>query len=296
MSSPNPAQYFTYDEDAYGRFLDDRPFKDDPRWFTSVYVTPRALLTMMNHSLTTTKEIMGFLFGRAEGHSFYVTDAFPFAVQGCETRVNATAEVLSEFFAAREERKTTGRLEMGCGWYHSHPGLKPFLSEIDVKTQRNNQTGYGAFCALVIDPINTASSGKVQLGGYITLPYDERTIDSREADDAVLRDPVKMEKYGSAADRYYELEIRYFKTAMDTKVLSDVITRSYGQAIACSPLDLNASYVGKRVEEAGAMFRKMGSPDAQPGTVESALKLMQRVNEDRRTGVWIEKMKRAAFG
>jgi proteasome lid subunit RPN8/RPN11 len=135
---------------------------------------------MMNHSLTTTKEIMGFLFGGGEGHSFYVTDAFPFAVQGCETFVNATTKVLSEFFAAGKERKTTVPLEMGCGWYHFHPGLKQFLSEIDVKTQQNNQTAYGAFCALVIDRINTASSGKVQLGGYITLPRDEHTIDSRE--------------------------------------------------------------------------------------------------------------------
>lgn len=56
------------------------------------------------------------------------------------------------------------------GWYHSHPGYRPWLSGIDVSTQRLYQQHQEPFLAVVIDPIRTSVSGKVDIGAFRTLP------------------------------------------------------------------------------------------------------------------------------
>lgn len=287
-------EYFTHDEDKYNEFLADGPFVKDLRWFTTTYVTPRALLTMMKHSLKgcepKPREIMGFLSGHADGHTFFITDAVPFAVEGTETRVGVTDECMGDLIEHNDCMKRLGRNEPSCGWYHSHPGLFCFFSEIDVRSHRLCQIAYRAFTGLVIDPINTTSSGKVNLGSYITFP-ENREIDSIEATNRIPRDVLL--KYGTAANKYYELEIKYFTTELDRKVLSDITARSYGQAIACSPLQLNANYVASRVQEAA---EKLTNDDGSIHVVDQAAKVLKRVNEARRTGIWVEMMKRAAFG
>ena len=55
--------------------------------------------------------------------------------------------------------------ERVLGWYHSHPGYMPYLSGIDVQTQRSMQT-VGPLLAIVVDPINTDLSGKVNIGAF----------------------------------------------------------------------------------------------------------------------------------
>jgi COP9 signalosome complex subunit 5 len=163
------------------------------------------------------------------------------------------------------------------------------MSEIDVRTQRLNQSGYHSFVALVIDPNNTVTSGKVQLGAYRTFPEDPKRDLEPVSPDLIL-------KYGSAAHKYYELDIVYFKSPVDTAVLSDITTRSYGQAISCSPLQLNAEYVGRKVREVADGIAKLGTAQERPNELETLIKTVQRVNEDRRTGLWVERMTRAAFG
>ena len=287
-------EYFTCDADQYDEFLKSGPFRTDLRWFKTTYVTPRALLTMMKHSLNgcepKPREIMGFLSGHAVGNAFLITDAIPFAVEGTETRVGATDECMGDLFEHIDCMKALGRMEPSCGWYHSHPGLYCFFSEIDVRTHRLCQLGYGAFTGLVIDPINTTSSGKVNLGSYVTFPENPE-IDRPEALEKIPRDVLL--KYGTAANKYYELEIKYFATNLDRKVLTDITTRSYGQAIACSPLQLNASYVASRVKEAAERLENDNGTSHHLGEV---AKIVSRVNEARRTGIWVERMKRAAFG
>lgn len=294
-TQPTEAEFFVHDEDAYDKFLADGVFRKDLRHFQTTYVTPRALLCMMKHAIKgcdpRPREILGFLSGRAVGKSFFITDAIPFAVEGTETRVGATDECMCELIEHNDCMKRVGRMEPNCGWYHSHPGLWCFFSEIDVRTHRQNQMGYGAFTGLVIDPINTISSGKINLGSYVTFP-ESPEIDSVEATESIP--PDVLMKYGIAANKYYELDLKYFKSEIDTKVLTDITTRSYGQAIACSPLQLNASYVASQVKAAAdTMNRDDGT---KKHVIDQALKTIKRVNEARKSGIWIEKMKRAAFG
>ena len=63
-----------------------------------------------------------------------------------------------------------GRLENAIGWYHSHPGYGCWLSGIDVSTQMMNQSFQEPFVAIVVDPVRTISSGKVNLGAFRTYP------------------------------------------------------------------------------------------------------------------------------
>jgi COP9 signalosome complex subunit 5 len=290
MSGPTTRQFFEFNGDAYSVFQGEVRGIQDLNFFKRVYVSPRALLSMLKHSLTTSCEIMGILSGQGtRDGSFYITNAVPFNVQGTETRVGATDEAWGDWFAYTSACQELGHEEIAAGWYHSHPGLLPYLSEIDVRTQRMNQEAYHAFVALVIDPKNTVSDGKLQLGGYRTYPEDGKRDSEPVSTDLVL-------KYGTAAHKYYELDISYFKSRLDTAVLSDITTRSYGQAISCSPLQLNAEYIGGKVKEVADGLAKLGTSQERPNELDTLIKTIQRVNEDRRTGLWVERMKRAAFG
>jgi COP9 signalosome complex subunit 5 len=290
MTGPTTQQFFQFDGDAYNIFQGEVRDIKNLNFFQRVYVSPRALLSMLKHSLTTSCEIMGILAGQAtRDGNFYVTNAVPFAVEGTETRVGATDDCWGDWFAYTECCQQFHHPEVAAGWYHSHPGLLPYMSEIDVRTHRMNQQMNHAFVALVIDPKNTVSDGKLQLGGYRTYPEDPKRDSEPVSNDLVL-------KYGTAAHKYYELDIIYFKSPLDTAVLSDITTRSYGQAISCSPLQLNAEYIGGKVKEVADGLAKLGTSQERPTELETLTKTIQRVNEDRRTGLWVERMKRAAFG
>lgn len=295
MEKISAYEYFSFDGDAYSEWLATGPFLTNTRHFTKCYVNPLALLKMLKHSIkgcegAKPKEILGFLFGKSYGTNFLVNDTIPFAVEGTETRVVASDEYMGKLFEQLDINETYfGRPEKSCGWYHSHPGLECFFSEIDVRTHRNNQIGYKAFVGLVIDPINTTSSGKVHLGCYVTLPEEKGENDKEVPLDLLL-------KYGSAAYKYYELELNYFKTDVDSKVLSDIIKRSYGQSVSCSPLRLNANYLAKNINDVKTSFQKLDTKKVLPGDVDRMKTLSHKINEDRKTGIWIEKMKRTVFG
>jgi COP9 signalosome complex subunit 5 len=290
LPTPTPQEIFTYDSDAYSAFLDSCRTNPDLNFFQRAYVCPRALLAMVKHSLTTNCEIMGILSGQATSNRlFLITNAVPFNVIGTETRVGATDDCWVDWFDYKGVVGALGHDESSCGWYHSHPSYMPYMSEIDVATHRQNQAAYHAYVALVVDPISTVVTGKVQLGAYITYPPDSKR-------DSEVPPPDLIQKYGSAAYKYYELELMYYRTPLDTVVLSDIITKSYGQAISCSPLRLNANFVGEKVMEAGLKLKRLATADERPEDLDSLVKTVQRINNDRKTGLWVERMKRAAFG
>ncbi len=85
---------------------------------------------------------MGLLLGRPDistnGETIIVTDAFPLAVEGTETRV-VTDDATMPMIQLSETLEKT-RTEYICGWYHSHPfdvdvNSHCFLSATDVSTQ-----------------------------------------------------------------------------------------------------------------------------------------------------------------
>lgn len=138
------------------------------KYFKKCRVSLLALIRMLQHAKKGGRiEIMGYFSGRIEGNTYIVLDAFPLPVEGTETRVNAGRE--AEEYTARldELSEQMGKKERVLGWYHSHPGYSPYLSGTDCQTQRNMQM-MGPMLAIVIDPINTDLSGKVNIGAFRT--------------------------------------------------------------------------------------------------------------------------------
>ena len=64
------------------------------------------------------------------------------------------------------------RPEYLVGWYHSHPGYGCWLSGIDVKTQQMKQMVEDPALAIVVDPKQTMSAGKVEIGVFRTYTDD----------------------------------------------------------------------------------------------------------------------------
>lgn len=69
-----------------------------------------------------------------------------------------------------ENSKAVGRHENVIGWYHSHPGYGCWMSGIDCATQGTNQRYTEPFLAVVVDPIRTCSTGRVEIGAFRTYP------------------------------------------------------------------------------------------------------------------------------
>lgn len=88
---------------------------------------------------------------------------------GTETRVNPGADC--EVYQANiiDQLEKLGRIENRRGWYHSHPEYGCWLSGIDVGTQTLMQT-FDPQLAIVIDPIRTMASGKIEIGSFRTYP------------------------------------------------------------------------------------------------------------------------------
>ena len=100
-----------------------------------------------------------------------------------------------------EASRASGRREDVIGWYHSHPGYGPWLSGIDVMTQKTNQM-QGPFVAVVVDPVATVSAGRVSIGAFRTYPEGYRPEKQARGIAGSAAVPVsKMEDYGVHADQ-----------------------------------------------------------------------------------------------
>lgn len=105
---------------------------------------------MMNHSLTTKKEVMGYLSGHFKDHSYLITDAVALPVEGTETRVTSDDAALYKAIEHYDDMNRFGRQEYDTGWYHSHPWLWCYFSNIDVQNHRHNSQGrLGVFLLLI---------------------------------------------------------------------------------------------------------------------------------------------------
>jgi len=80
-------------------------------------------------------EVMGLMQGKVINDTFYIMDAFGLPVEGTETRVNAGADANEYMCSHIDACEKVDRPENICGWYHSHPGYRCWLSGIDVGTQ-----------------------------------------------------------------------------------------------------------------------------------------------------------------
>ncbi|KAJ9517658.1 hypothetical protein QJQ45_025133 [Haematococcus lacustris] len=184
--------------------------------------------------------VMGILQGKIQGDTFIVIDTFALPVEGTETRVNAQAEAY-EFMAVH-------RLENAVGWYHSHPGYGCWLSGIDCATQMLNQQFQEPFLAVVVDPVRTMASGKVEIGAFRTYPEGYKPPDEGPSEYQTI--PLsKIEDFGVHAKQYYSLDITYFKSSADTQLLDLLWNKYWVSTLSASPLLNNREFAAGQISD-----------------------------------------------
>merc|ERR1711916_72153 len=159
-----------------------------------------------------------------EGDTMIVMDSFALPVEGTETRVNAAAEAAGYMIQYLEACEKTNKEEPGLGWYHSHPGYGCWLSAIEV------------------DPVRTIAQGKVQLGAFRTYPDDYKPADSAGTSwQSVPMDKVK--DFGVHANRYYQMEVSYFKSTLDSNLLELLWSKYWVNTLSANPLNATKGYM-----------------------------------------------------
>jgi len=240
---------YDYDNDKYQRFLATKPWTKDPNHFKRVKISAIALLKMVMHARSGGQlEVMGLMMGKVDGDTMIVMDSFALPVEGTETRVNAQTEGYEYMVEYLSLIKDVGRQENALGWYHSHPGYGCWLSGIDVSTQMLNQQFQEPWLAIVIDPVRTISSGKVELGAFRTYPEGYKA--DNDAPSEYQSIPIsKIEDFGVHCKQYYPLEVSYFKSSLDSQLLDLLWNKYWVNTLSSNPLYTNRDYTGGQISD-----------------------------------------------
>lgn len=242
-------EIFKYSHQQQQDILTAKPWEKDPHYFKYIRVSALALLKMVMHSRSGGNlEVMGMLLGKVDGNTMNVMDSFALPVEGTETRVNAQAQAYEYMAAYMETAKMVNRLENVIGWYHSHPGYGCWLSGIDVNTQMLNQQFQEPFVAIVVDPVRTISAGKVNLGAFRTYPKGYKPPDEPPSEYQSI--PLsKIEDFGVHCKQYYSLEVSYFKSSLDSKLLESLWNKYWMNTLSSSTLLTNAEYTTRQISD-----------------------------------------------
>lgn len=247
---------YEYDAAFQRKIQNERPWKKDPHYFKRVRISSIALTRMAIHARSGGSiEVMGVMTGKILDNEFVVMDAYPLPVEGTETRVNAQAEGYEHMVQYLQSLQRVGRNENIVGWYHSHPGYGCWLSGIDVNTQAQNQSFQDPYLAIVVDPNRTIAAGKVDIGAFRTYPEDYKPTghSGQEYQSIPLH---KSEDFGAHASRYYPLDISYFKSSMDEKLLELLWNKYWASTLSQSPLITNAQYNTEQIQDLATKIEK----------------------------------------
>ncbi|KAH0480439.1 MAG: hypothetical protein KVP17_001568 [Porospora cf. gigantea B] len=171
-------------------------------------------------------EVMGLMVGTIIKGAFVVQDATRLPVQGTETRVNAGDQANAHIVKYVEASQALGRDAPYVGWYHSHPGYGCWLSGIDIHTQTSYQAAQDPFVAVVVDPKATIANKALEIGAFRTkgtLENQSRSSRFHGVSQMITKDKIK--EYGSYADRYYSLDVKYYCNVQELPLLYSLFDR-----------------------------------------------------------------------
>jgi COP9 signalosome complex subunit 5 len=269
VQTVDPDLIYKYDEEKHEATVRDKPWSKDPKFFKHVKISAVALLKMTMHAVSGGKiEVMGTLQGKVEGNTMVVMDTFALPVEGTETRVNAGVEGYEYMVNYMENAKQVGRQENAMGWYHSHPGYGCWLSGIDVATQMTNQQFQEPWLAIVIDPLRTSLSGKVEIGAFRTYPKGYKPPDEGASEYQTI--PLeKIEDFGVHANQYYQLEVSVFKSSLDGKLLDLLWNKYWINTLSSSPMLANRDYIAGQIGDLSEKLEQAETQLAHSGRIGS---------------------------
>lgn len=122
------------------------------------------------------REVIGWLIGTIEGETATVLRAIPM------TSGSSIFVEMSDYTIIPKIAEEASKIDaIIVGWFHSHPSFGFFLSSVDIRTQRNQQSLFENAIALVCDPtkISTIEPG---VHGYQVFMDYSRGREYRELD------------------------------------------------------------------------------------------------------------------
>eukprot|EP01064_Diplonema_japonicum_P036169 TRINITY_DN8053_c0_g5_i2.p1 TRINITY_DN8053_c0_g5~~TRINITY_DN8053_c0_g5_i2.p1 ORF type:complete len:370 (+),score=79.69 TRINITY_DN8053_c0_g5_i2:64-1173(+) len=254
-------EYYKYDAAQMKQQHKEAPWKKTSHYFTSVKMSALALVKIVMHAKTGKGkagrissdsgnwiEVMGVMQGYVKDNTLVILDSFALPVEAHEVECNLTQQATEYLVRYKELAEKAGKGEPVVGWYHSHPGYQCFLSKTDCTSQRRYQQYSDPFLAVVVDPVRTISTGKVEIKAFRTLPEDQ------VSDDALPGEPgsgtttnEKIAELGVYAHWYYELPIEVFKCSADEKALQLLWGKFWSSTLASSPLTTNRFFIDRQI-------------------------------------------------
>ncbi|KAL0478571.1 hypothetical protein AKO1_008159 [Acrasis kona] len=256
-------EYYKLNQEEQQKIIEKRPWAKDPHYFKKVKMSALALLKITMHAtLDTRYEIMGMVQGKVEGDTFIILDSFALPTDPNdmpESRVGMGQQAV-EFTAKYVDMcdrygELTGRKENVVGWYHSHPGFRCWLSGVDVGTQRQNQQFQDPFVAVVIDPLETQASGRVDLGSFRTYPENYKPPQASSSEYQTIPSD-KVGDLGAWKDHWYTLETEYFKSSTDYNLLNLLWNKYWIKILTSSPLIKNRQYTNQQIIDVSVKLEK----------------------------------------
>lgn len=269
--------HFVFEKQKQDELFKDKPWKRDPKYFNRVLISAVALVKILMHAKTGKGkqgvisgdannwiEVMGLVQGGLRDRTFVITDSFALPVDASEVECAMNDASITYMIGYQELCRDMGRPDSGLvGWYHSHPGYSCYLSGTDVATQTNYQMHQDPNIALVVDPVRSISTGKVEIKAFRTFPEgytdpaNSMSTHVNNAGELLEGVPLsKIEESGYHAHRYYEVPLTVFRSASDARILTLLWNKYWGQTLAASPLVTNRVFVDARLEVLASRLHK----------------------------------------
>ncbi|KJH52712.1 Mov34/MPN/PAD-1 family protein [Dictyocaulus viviparus] len=294
---------YEYDEVEQNEMRSAKPWQKDPHYFKEVKISAVALLKMVTHSKRGGNlEVMGLMQGRVDGNAFIIMDTFALPVEGTETRVNAQAQAYEYMSVYTDLCEAEGKKEKVVGWYHSHPGYGCWLSGIDVATQALNQQFQEPWIAIVVDPLRTMSAGKVDIGAFRTYPQGYQPPVEEGPSEYQSIPLSKIEDFGVHCKQYYSLDVNFFKSELDSHILSALWNTYWLNTLSSSPLLTNAGYINNQIGDLSMKMKQVEKRWARCERANDVTEQLDKAVKDAHTvcselscGVLMQHLKRAMF-